>query len=283
MWTYGLYASTYMVGDGPCPRPATAPPHHHATARPRQCRMPWQPDKGEWRRTHARARAPLTGPLARAPPPRPLPAPSSPHPILQAANVIDTSCEWAEVPSRLPKFLGTTPVNLFLVIQKDIAFAHLFGTKVPHAMPKASLALFAIRDSHTVAASFLLPPLLGAWLHDNGYTSKRAHGEIALQLMAPAMAQVRCGVAPTPPLRSPRLPYPALPTPLIAWGRGAGAVGVGHRPRSPSSRPRVTYTPFVREARRLPCRTLDPPPHFPPWLPVPPPLHAHSSSPRRTT
>ncbi len=109
---------------------------------------------------------------------------------LQAANTIDTSCEWANVSAKMPKILGTTPVNMFLVIQKDIAFAHLFGTKAPTALPKPSLALFAIRDSHTVAASFLLPPVIGAWMEEKGMVSKRAHGEFIAQLLAPSAVQL---------------------------------------------------------------------------------------------
>jgi hypothetical protein len=110
-----------------------------------------------------------------------------------AANVIDTSCEWAAVDGRLPKFLFTTPVNMGLVLRKDVAFARMFGANSGTAtapFPRTSLALFAARDAHTVLAAFLLPPVAGAWLHEQGLVSTRARGELVAQLAAPCVVQL---------------------------------------------------------------------------------------------
>ncbi len=57
-----------------------------------------------------------------------------------AANTIDSVCEWRQANARLPKFLGVTPVNMTLVICKDVAFAKLFrehGTSGAAAHPLA--------------------------------------------------------------------------------------------------------------------------------------------------
>jgi hypothetical protein len=125
---------------------------------------------------------------------------------MQAANAIDTTCEWMDVSAKWPKFLGTTPVNMALVrmkqndiavvktqvvtqcclcayavlqvIRKDIAFAHMFSSRPPSAMPLPSYALFAIRDAHTVAASFLLPPMLANKLLEGQYLGQKSHAEV---------------------------------------------------------------------------------------------------------
>jgi hypothetical protein len=44
-----------------------------------------------------------------------------------AANVVDSLCEWINVPARMPKLLAVTPVNMTMVIAKDVAFARMFG------------------------------------------------------------------------------------------------------------------------------------------------------------
>ncbi len=108
------------------------------------------------------------------------------------ANAIDTTCEWLNRPARWPKFLGTTPVNMALVIRKDVAFAHLFGTRPPTSLPLPSYALFAVRDSHTVAAAFLVPPVLTKWFVDHDVFGCGRHAswaEIAAQVLAPALVQ----------------------------------------------------------------------------------------------
>ena len=107
-----------------------------------------------------------------------------------AANAIDTTCEWASKPARWPKFLGTTPVNMALVIRKDVAFSKLFGAGAGHSrMPLPSYGLFAIRDSHTVAAAFLLPPVLCQWLLDTEVVQHKTYAEVVAQVLAPAAVQ----------------------------------------------------------------------------------------------
>ena len=136
-----------------------------------------------------------------------------------AANLVDTACEWRSVPARIPKLLGVTPVNMTLVICKDVVFGRAFGAAASASPPPAGvvpkiptppepahlasspaprvswlppvrvLALFAVRDLHTISASFVLPPLASKWLVDNDVAS-RGVADVASQLLCPALAQL---------------------------------------------------------------------------------------------
>lgn len=87
------------------------------------------------------------------------------------ANVFDTLSSTVNakpastVSAGLPKFAATSAVNMSLCVYKDSYFAKWFNgastaTSVASKIPKASFALFALRDSMTIFASFNLPPLL---------------------------------------------------------------------------------------------------------------------------
>lgn len=90
------------------------------------------------------------------------------------ANGIDTltttvqSEPASKVTSGPVKFVATSAVNMSLCVYKDSCFAKLFGgaaSKSPAAtIPVLSLALFSIRDSMTIFASFNLPPLIAPQL-----------------------------------------------------------------------------------------------------------------------
>jgi hypothetical protein len=77
-------------------------------------------------------------------------------------------------------------------LYKDSQFATLFGplNAVPRSIPKISYALFLLRDSLTIFASFNVPPLLAPRLplsqaFENAAMSKMS----AAQLLAPALVQ----------------------------------------------------------------------------------------------
>jgi hypothetical protein len=61
----------------------------------------------------------------------------------------------------------------------------MFGLRPPSNLPKLSYALFGMRDSLTIAASFTLPPYVAFELQARGYSK-----EVALN-----MAQLSCPVA----------------------------------------------------------------------------------------
>lgn len=58
----------------------------------------------------------------------------------------------------MPKFLGTTAINMPGSIAKDQALTKIFGVVGASAkVPAASFALFTVRDLATMAAAFSLP------------------------------------------------------------------------------------------------------------------------------
>jgi len=105
-----------------------------------------------------------------------------------SANAIDTVCEYAEADNQMPKFLGTTAVNMTLCIAKDRAFAQMFGVVAPSAFPIGAVGLFAIRDSLTVGASFNAPKTVAKKLEVDGGVEPSSAKTIA-QLLCPAAVQ----------------------------------------------------------------------------------------------
>jgi hypothetical protein len=91
------------------------------------------------------------------------------------ANTVDTfhsttSAKTASAVSSGPtKFVATSAVNMSLCVYKDSCFARMFGA--PSASPAATIprltyALFAVRDSLTIFASFNLPSIIAPKLAD---------------------------------------------------------------------------------------------------------------------
>ncbi|OQR82934.1 hypothetical protein ACHHYP_15310 [Achlya hypogyna] len=104
-----------------------------------------------------------------------------------SANAVDTVCETIEVDSKAPKFLSTTAVNMGACIIKDREFTRMFGVIAPTKFPLASMGLFAIRDSLTVGASFIAPPILAAKFQEIGQTPGMAN--TLAQLTCPMLVQ----------------------------------------------------------------------------------------------
>ena len=109
-----------------------------------------------------------------------------------AANAADTAVSTvynkpaSKVTPGTSKFLLTSTANISICLYKDAQFAKLFGggaagkSAAKKIVPKASLALFAIRDSMTILASFNLPHYLGPMLGS----------QHAAQFLAPAGMQL---------------------------------------------------------------------------------------------
>ncbi|RVX68576.1 hypothetical protein B0A52_07003 [Exophiala mesophila] len=126
------------------------------------------------------------------------------------ANTVDTAVSTVSakpastVTSGTTKFLATSSVNMSLCVYKDSQFARMFGgggvasSPAAAAIPKISYALFALRDSLTIFASFNLPPMIAPQLSNLppaitnhfskliGSESKRAN---TAQFLAPAAVQ----------------------------------------------------------------------------------------------
>lgn len=131
-----------------------------------------------------------------------------------AANITDTITNTindqpsSKTNTGTAKFAATSVVNMSLCLYKDSQFTRMFSgsggnpaaAATAAVVPKASYALFALRDSMTVFASFNLPPRLAPLLP--GFTTeveKHVSRASAAQFMAPAAMQL-------------------LSTPLHLWG-----------------------------------------------------------------
>lgn len=110
------------------------------------------------------------------------------------------------------KFAAVSAVNMSLCLYKDSQFTKMFSavatssstspgaTAAKAAVPAASYALFAVRDSLTVFASFNLPPLIAPLLPPfSKELESRFSRQSAAQFLAPAGMQL-------------------LSTPLHLWG-----------------------------------------------------------------
>jgi len=128
------------------------------------------------------------------------------------ANTVDTltstfkNTAADETTSGPAKFVATTSVNMSLCLYKDSQFARMFGPPpssalgtAARAIPTASYALFALRDSLTIFASFNLPPLLAPVLPLSREVERHTSRSCAAQFLAPAGIQL-------------------LSTPLHLWG-----------------------------------------------------------------
>ena len=127
------------------------------------------------------------------------------------ANTIDTlsSTFQGQPPDKTTagpaKFLATSGANMSLCLYKDSQYAKMFGAKssslvLPtRPVPRASFALFALRDSMTIFASFNLPPLIAPLLPLSQAMEQQMSRASAAQFLAPASIQL-------------------LSTPLHLWG-----------------------------------------------------------------
>lgn len=102
------------------------------------------------------------------------------------ANYINTFCELRKVGAEIPRFLGTTVVNMSSCIAKDYAFVRMFGSGIPKPLSLTTLSLFTVRDSLTVLASFNLPEPASIYM-------QRAYN--FTPLTADNIAQLTCPIA----------------------------------------------------------------------------------------
>ena len=105
------------------------------------------------------------------------------------ANSVEAICERLDTPFFYPKFVASAATNVPLSVNKDKAFARMFGVGRPKPFPVTSLGLFAVRDSMTILASFMLPSMIAASLQKR-YDWTQSGSYYAAQLVAPVAVQV---------------------------------------------------------------------------------------------
>jgi hypothetical protein len=104
------------------------------------------------------------------------------------ANSIESISERSKTSPTVPKFIGSSATNITLSVLKDKAYARMFGIGDPKPFPSISLALFALRDSMTILASFTLPTIVGGEIDKRLHIGKQSADNLA-QLTVPCMMQ----------------------------------------------------------------------------------------------
>lgn len=105
------------------------------------------------------------------------------------ANNIEAICDRQHQDPFYPKFIGSSMANVTLSVLKDKAFARMFGKGDPRPMAPSSLALFGIRDSMTILASFSLPGLISQKLQQDMQVGKTM-ADTSAQLVTPVAMQI---------------------------------------------------------------------------------------------
>jgi hypothetical protein len=104
------------------------------------------------------------------------------------ANTIQVTCDYGQVNSFVPKFLGSSVANVSLSVAKDRAFTRMFGKGLPKPLPLPSYALFTARDSLTILAGFSLPPIIAERMNvEMGIA--RPTADLVAQLTIPCAVQ----------------------------------------------------------------------------------------------
>jgi len=120
-----------------------------------------------------------------------------------AANLIDVAAERYDVSNKqhmTGKLVGTTAVNMSASLVKDIAFAKMFSkeavagaaaTAAKRSVPLATYGCFLCRDTLTIGAGFIFPPLVASALQASA-GMERQKADKAAQLITPMAMQTIC-------------------------------------------------------------------------------------------
>ncbi len=106
------------------------------------------------------------------------------------ANSLTTACEFANKDPFWVKLGGTTAVNMVLGVLKDRYFAQKFSGKPVTRFPLASWGLFVLRDTLTIGAGFMFPPMVSSVLMKNKVFDNKDKALDAAQLLVPLSAQI---------------------------------------------------------------------------------------------
>jgi hypothetical protein len=104
------------------------------------------------------------------------------------ANTIEGICKANDVAHSIPTTLGTSFVNMVAIAYKDRVYANLYGTPST-TFPRASYALFAMRDCLTITSSFVLKHDFKTYLQEQCGLS-RTSADAAASFMVPMAAQL---------------------------------------------------------------------------------------------
>ncbi|KAI9859937.1 MAG: hypothetical protein M1824_003525 [Vezdaea acicularis] len=163
------------------------------------------------------------------------------------ANTVDTLTSTVEnLPSNTTtkgatKFFAASTVNMTICMFKDAKFAQLFGAaSAPRSITKVSYALFAMRDSATVFASFNAPSMIAPNLPVSEAWEKSVMSrQSTAQIFAPAVMQL--------------LSTPFHLLGIDIYNRPRGTQGVGWRERAQKVRKDYLTSTVARMCRIVPA------------------------------
>lgn len=88
------------------------------------------------------------------------------------------------------KFAATSAANVSLTLIKDSQYTKMFGTVSARPVPPVTFALYALRDSMTIFASFNLPQMIAPRLPMSEAAEKYISRASTAQFLAPAAIQL---------------------------------------------------------------------------------------------
>lgn len=114
------------------------------------------------------------------------------------ANTVDTvsstvkATPFSSTTHGTAKFVGTSAANVSVSVWKDSHFTRLFSNAAPRPIPLPTYALFLLRDSLTVFASFNVPALLAPHIPDHLLPRfmKNVEKQSIAQFITPAAIQI---------------------------------------------------------------------------------------------
>ncbi|KAI8613632.1 hypothetical protein BC830DRAFT_462589 [Chytriomyces sp. MP71] len=105
-------------------------------------------------------------------------------------NAVETVFLHQHLNPATPKFLIGSSANVGLNMWKDMLFTKWFATVAPKPLPRASYALFALRDTMTVSTSFVLPPIVSPYLQEEPIRMSKPTADFVSQLTLPCAVQL---------------------------------------------------------------------------------------------
>lgn len=106
-----------------------------------------------------------------------------------ANNTLDSLCKIYHLNEVAMKLIFVTAVNMTTSIMKDAAFAKYFGTKPPSKIPFITYCIWFVRDMLSIAAAFVLPERVSAYMQRKNNVSK-GKADVSAQFSVPIGMQV---------------------------------------------------------------------------------------------
>jgi hypothetical protein len=105
------------------------------------------------------------------------------------ANLTELACRSAGVDYKIPTIVMASIANITAIAYKDKEFARMFGSSAKKVFPKLSFGLFALRDSITIASSFVAKKDFMEYL-ESRFGVEHKVADLVASLTVPMAAQI---------------------------------------------------------------------------------------------